>query len=189
MRLGKTAVFLLLAAVGVCAIGSGAIGCGPLAAETPDLSGTWKLNEEASTVDPAVVFAGLGGSAGVPRTLYVTHARNGTVIIGSDMNTSHARTYEPGRDSRSPLGGEVVAMTSRWDGATLVAEGVDTASQDGLREALTKSSDGTTLTVEIQVTIGTEVSSSLLVYEASTTEPSCVEWPTPCKDFSGNATP
>ena len=155
-------------------------------AQVPELSGSWKLAEPASESGPS--FAGLGGNAGVPNKLYVTQAANGTIIIGSDMNTSHARTYAPGAVNRSPLGGEVVSITSRWDGATLVAEGQDTASQNGLRETLTKSPDGTTLTVEIGVTTETETSTSSLVYEASTTEPPCVEWPTPCKDFSANAT-
>ncbi len=184
MRIESGTISFLLLAVSAMAFRAMAIG-----AETPNLSGTWKLNESASTIDPAVVFTGLGGNAGVPRTLYVTHARNGTVIIGSDMNTSHARTYEPGAASRSPLGGEVATMMTLWDGATLVAEGHDAASQDGLRESMTRSNDGTTLTVEIVVTTETGTSSSTLIYEAATVEPPCVEWPTPCKDFSANATP
>ena len=182
MRIRGAKCSVLLLAAGAMAFSAGAI-----CAETPDLSGTWKLDEGASTIDPGVVFTGLGGHAGVPRTLYVTHARNGTVIVGSDMNTSHARTYEPGAASRAPLGGEAATMTTFWDGATLMAEGLDIASQNGLRESLTRSKDGTTLVVEIVVTTDTGTSSSTLIYEASTAEPPCVEWPTPCKDFSGNA--
>ena len=44
------------------------------------------MNEGASTVNPAVVFAGLGGSAGIPRTLYVTHADTATVVPPSETD-------------------------------------------------------------------------------------------------------
>ena len=158
-------------------------------AQAPDLSGTWKLREEASDLQASIAYAGLGGNAGIPKTLYVTQAKNGTLIVGSDMNTSHARTYEPGAASRAPLGGETATMTTQLVGATLVAEGHDAASQNGLRESLTRSNDGTTLTVEIVVTTKTGTSSSTLIYKAATVEPPCVAWPTPCKDFSANETP
>ena len=160
-----------------------------LGAQTPNISGTWKLNESASAADPGVVFSALGGNAGIPMTLYVTQAKNGTVIIGSDMNTSHARTYIPGAMSSTPIGTGAVTVDSQWDGATLVAEGEDTASSSLIREELTLSTDGNTLTVTITVTKEGVESSSTLVYEKATAEAPCKEWPTPCKDWSANATP
>ena len=160
-----------------------------LGAQTPNVSGTWKLNEGASATDPAVAFSALGGNAGIPRTLYVTQAKNGTIIIGSDMNTSHARTYVPGDKSSTPIGTGAVTIESEWDGSTLVAEGEDTASSSLIREELTLSADGNALTVTIRVTKEAVESSSTLVYEKATAEAPCKEWPTPCKDWSANATP
>lgn len=155
-------------------------------AQTPDLSGTWKLNAEESTVDPAVAYAGLGGNAGIPVTVYVTQARNGTVIVGSDMNTSRARTYRPGAESRAPLGNGDITMTSRWEASTLVSEGRDAESGDALREALSLSTDGESLRVEITVTTNNETSSSTLVYDQARRESACEDWPTPCKDWSAH---
>lgn len=152
-------------------------------AQVPDLSGTWKLNEGASKADPAVTFAGLGGHSVIPVTLYVTHAKNGTVIIGSNMNTSHARTYKPGGESLAPLGSGEVTTVSRWDGGTLVAEGQDASAKLGLRETLTLSADGNSLVVAITLTTATEEHTSRLVYTKSSSEPPCEDWPTPCKSW------
>ena len=55
MKVRSRATSFLLVAVSV------ANGAMAFAAEAPDLSGTWKLDESASTIDPAVVFTGLGG--------------------------------------------------------------------------------------------------------------------------------
>ena len=157
--------------------------------QTPDLSGTWKLNEEASTVDPAVAYAGLGGNAGVPVTVYVTQAKNGTVIVGSDMNTSRARPYRPGGESQEPLGNGKITMTSRWEAGTLVSEGRDGESGSTLREMLSMSPNGESLRVEISVTSDDGTSSSTLVYDQATRESACEEWPTPCKDWSAHESP
>ena len=170
--------------IGVAALAAVAAG-----AETPDLSGTWKLEEDASTIDPAVAYAGLGGNAGVPVTVYVTQAKNGTVIVGSDMNTSHARTYRPGGESRAPLGNGNIAMTSRWDAGTLVSEGRDVESGNALREVLSLSASGESLRVEISITTNDETSSSTLVYDQATRESPCEDWPTPCKDWSAHERP
>ena len=158
-------------------------------AQTPDLSGTWKLNEEASTVDPAVAYAGLGGNAGVPVTVYITQAKNGTVIVGSDMNTSRARTYRPGGKSQAPLGNGRITMTSRWEAGTLVSEGRDAESGSALKEVLSMSPDGRSLRVEISVTSDDETSSSTLVYDQARRESACEDWPTPCKDWSAQESP
>ena len=153
-----------------------------VSAQTPDFSGTWKLNRDASTIDTAVPYSGLGGNAGVPTTLYATHARNGTLIVGSDMNTSHARTYRPGGQSTAPLaeGGEVV-MRSAWSGDTLVSEGTDDASQSRLREALTRNGDSLTVVITISTNDDTKIST--LIYGTSDSEPPCRQWSTPCKTW------
>ena len=175
-RIRLATICLGIAALSVVAAG----------AQTPDLSGTWKLNKSESRVDPAVAFAGLGGNAGVPVTVYVTQARNGTVIVGSDMNTSRARTYRPGGESRAPLGNGDITMTSRWETSTLMSEGRDAESGSALREALSLSTDGESLRVEITVTADNETSSSTLVYDQARRESACEDWPTPCRDWSAH---
>ena len=159
-----------------------------LGAQTPDLSGTWKLSVADSSPHPGVAYSGLGGNAGIPVTLYVTHAKNGTIVIGSDMNTSHARTYIPGSQSSTPIGTGAITVDSKWEGTTLIAEGEDTTAESQIREELTLSDNGDTLTVTIHITKLTSTLSTL-VYTKSTVESPCKEWPTPCKDWSANATP
>ena len=154
------------------------------AAQHPDLSGTWKLDRAASRIDPTVPYSGLGGNAGIPASLYVTQARNGTLIIGSDMNTSHARTYKPGTATAAPLAeGGTAAMASRWDGETLISQGRDAATSTALREALRLASDGETLQVDLAITNAEGEHQSRLVYIRAARESPCKEWPTPCKDW------
>ncbi|MEE2776073.1 MAG: hypothetical protein VYE73_04840 [Acidobacteriota bacterium] len=157
----------------------------PLAsAQAPDLSGTWKIDRGASKIDAGGSYAGLGKSAGVPATLYVTHARNGTVIVGSDVNTSHARTYRPGAASTSPLpaGGDM-AMRSRWDERRLVAEGRDDSSHSRLEEILSLDDEGRRLAIRITWTTPDGNRTAALVYTRSEREAPCKQWPTPCKDW------
>jgi hypothetical protein len=63
-----------------------------LLAQVPDYGGTWKLNRDASRIADGVGITELG-AAGAPPTLYISQAANGTVVIGSDINESHARTF------------------------------------------------------------------------------------------------
>jgi outer membrane protein assembly factor BamB len=153
----------------------------PPPAPTPDLSGTWKLDAARSTVVTATL-AGLIKS-GAPEVLHITHAANGTVIVESQINESHARMFKPGAKTTTPMWptGSVTA-TSRWDGRTLVSEG----RQEGagaavpLRETFALSADGKTLTVSIQFE-GPEKSDSMFVYTRTSSVGSCKTWPTPCK--------
>lgn len=175
------------AAIAILALGLVAAAA---AAQESDLSGTWKLDRSASTIDAAVALAGLGGNAGIPGTLYVTQARNGTVIVGSDMNTSHARTYRAGRSHPAPLadGGEI-EMTAQWARGSLVAEGLAEDRGIAIREAFTLAPEAGALRVEITVTTKDGEAWSRLVYVAATAESPCQEWPTPCKDWSQLARP
>ena len=170
----------LVAALVLVAVAAGA--------RAADLSGTWKLDREASRIEEGVAYAGLGGNEAIPRTLYVTQASNGTVLVGSDMNTSHVRTYLLDRETRAPLAnGEVTMLSRRQDGA-LVSEG-ETPSGATLRETVSRADDGSRLTVEIEQTTGEGARSARLVYRRADREDPCQDWPTPCRDWSELASP
>ncbi|HYB97390.1 MAG TPA: hypothetical protein VEC39_20630 [Vicinamibacterales bacterium] len=159
-----------------------------VSAQTPDFSGTWRLDEAKSKV---VATAGIIGliPAGAPRTLHITHPANGSVVIESQINEAHVRIYKPGRETSTPAGqGGAVTMTSRWDGRTLVSEGAMKAPNGDIttvREVIALGADGKTLTMEVTTTpVGqAEKVSSSLVYTKTTDVGPCESWPTPCKRF------
>jgi hypothetical protein len=124
-------------------------------AQTPDYSGTWKLNAAASQITKGTGITGLG-AGGAPPTLYISQAANGTVVVGSDINESHARTFK-------------------------VSEGPLTSEAVGVKETLSMSSDGQTLTVTVTAApAGSEVT-SVLVYTKTQSDGPCEKWPTPCR--------
>ena len=153
----------------------------PPPAPTPDFSGTWKLDPARS----AVASATLPGliKSGAPQVLHITHAANGTVIVESEINESHARVFRHGATISTPMWPTgTVTATSRWDGRTLVSEG----RQEGagaavpLKETFALSADGKTLTVTVTFE-GPEKSESAFVYTRTSSVGSCKTWPTPCK--------
>jgi len=146
-----------------------------LMAQTPDLSGTWKLNAAASQVVHNVGLTGLG-AGGAPRTLYVTQAANGMLTVGSDVNESMARAYAVGGESTVPLAdGRKLTAPTRWTGRTLVTEGA------GVKESMALSPDGQTLTVTVTLTTPAGPATSMLSYAKTLTEDPCRAWPTPCR--------
>jgi len=128
-------------------------------AQAPDYSGTWKLNPDASQITKGTGITGLG-AGGAPPTLYISQAANGTVVIGSDINESHARTFR-------------------------VAKGALTNEAAGVRETLSLSADGQMLTVQVFVgsaagSSGSEAASRLVYRKVQSDDP-CEQWPTPCR--------
>ena len=130
-----------------------------LVGQTPDYSGTWKLNRSASQITAGTGIAGLG-AGGAPPTLYISQAANGTVVIGSDINESHARTFR-------------------------VATSAITNEAGGVKETLSMSADGQTLTVKVTATPAQgraeSVLTSTLVYTKVQSDDPCEKWPTPCR--------
>ena len=120
-------------------------------AQAPDHSGTWRLNREASQISKGAGLTGLG-AGGVPPTLYVAQAANGTAVVGSDINESAAKLYQV-------------------DTKGLVLE------RDGTMEHLSLSGDGKTLTVRITAAAG----STTLVYTKTNAVAPCEQWPTACR--------
>ena len=159
-----------------------------VAAQAPDLSGTWQIDETKSTIIPTAGIIGLI-PAGAPRTLHITQPANGTVVIESQINEAHVRIYKPGRETSTPAGqGGAVTMTSRWEGRALISEGAMKAPNGDtttIREVVRLGADGKTLMMEVTTTpVGqTETVSSRLVYTKITDVGPCEKWPTPCKRF------
>ena len=148
------------------------------------LDGTWKLDEAKSKV---VATAGIIGliSAGAPKTLHITQPANGSVVIESQVNEQHVRIYKPGRETSTPAGqGGAVTMMTKWAGTSLESEGAmkapngDTTS---VREVLSLSADGKTLTVGVTTETAAGKASSTLIYTKITDVGPCETWPTPCK--------
>ena len=152
---------------------------------TPNLAGTWRLDEAKSKV---VATAGIIGliSAGAPKTLHITQPANGSLVVESQINEAHVRIYKPGRETSTPAGqGGTVTMTSKWEGKSLVSEGALKAPNGdttAIREVVSLSADGKVLTMEV-TTSSAEKASSTLVYTKITDVGPCETWPTPCKRF------
>lgn len=170
-----------------------------LTAQSPDFSGTWRLDDANSKV---VATAGIIGliSAGAPKTLHITQPANGTVVIESQVNEAHVRIYKPGRESSTPAGqGGAVTMTTKWEGKSLVSEGALKAPNGDtttVREMVSLSADGKVLTMEVSTfakasadqsasakASADQGASSTLVYTKIMDVGPCETWPTPCKRF------
>ena len=155
-----------------------------LHAQAPDFSGTWQLDGSRSTIVASAAYFGLI-PAGAPQTLHITQPANGTVAIESQINEGHSRLYRPGGKTSTPAGqGGTIAVTSKWDGRSLVAEGTQQAPSGAsidVKEVIALSADGKTLTVEVTTTAAGEKNTSTAVYTRTLDVGPCEKWPTPCK--------
>ncbi len=153
-----------------------------LSAPAIDFSGTWKIDAARSTIT-AATLPGLI-KAGAPQVLHITHAANGTIIVESQINESHARVFKPGRETTTPLWptGSITA-TSALEGRELVSDGTQevTGGVVRVRETFALSADGKTLTVTVAIGGPGEKTVSTFVYTRQTAAESCKAWPTPCK--------
>lgn len=155
--------------------------------QTPDFSGTWKLDEARSRVSAKTRLVGLSGTE-APPTLHVMQPKNGTLVVESHIRQSQARLYIPdGKTSTPVLIGEVgtITMTSRWEGLTLASEGTREFSSRPpmeVTEVYGLSADGRTLEVEVTIADGDDKSTSLMRYTRASTLGPCESWPTPCKE-------
>ena len=160
---------------------AGAIGSVSAFAQTPDLSGTWRLNLKASQVTAGAGLAGLD-RGGTPNTIYVTQAANGTLTIGSDHNQGLARAYMVGGESAIPAAPSgTVTVATRWEGRTLVVESTSAAPPGALKERLALDADGQTLTVTVTTSTADVGRTTTLVYTKTQVEAPCRNWPTPCR--------
>ena len=152
-----------------------------LSAQTPDFSGTWRLDYDASQFTPPVFSHGRGGTSA--ESLYITHTANGTLTVGIETNGAQAWVYKVGGE-RDILWGQEGSLTvvPRWDGRRLVVEGSrDTAGvTEYLREIFSLSADGQTLTVEITTTTPGGPHTNSVVYTKGHSVGPCEAWETPC---------
>jgi hypothetical protein len=150
----------------------------------PDLSGTWKLDPARSRVSTEPGWPGLIG-AGAPDRLHITQAANGTIVVESEINESHARIYRPGGRSSTPVAQtSTITMTSRWEGRALASEGSLTPPSGDpsvVKERLALSEDGGVLTVEISRAAPGGANASTLTYVRTDVVDPCDKWSTPCK--------
>lgn len=158
-----------------------------VAAQVPGFSGTWKLDPQRSRIAADAGFAGLI-AAGAPEALHVTQPANGTLIVESEINEGHVRVYTPESKSSTPVGqGGSITMTSKWEGRALVSEGAQespagtTTTVKQVREVISLSADGGTLTIEVTTSASSEKHASTLVYTRTQNVGPCESWPTPCK--------
>lgn len=158
--------------------------------QTPDFGGTWQLDDARSQVSVDAPLAGLIG-AGAPGTLHITAPANGTLVVESEINESHSRLYVPGTHTTTPIflgDAGTITMMTRWDGPTLVSEGVRESSSAGgeirVKETYALDADGQTLELDITISNADGPSSSKLRYTRIDDVGPCESWPSPCKDFS-----
>lgn len=156
----------------------------PAGAQPLDLSGTWQLDTARSRIVDAAGLAGLIAS-GAPETLHITRAANGTVVVESRINESHARIYTPAAQSSTPVGqGGHIRTTSRIKDRALISEGTRedaTGVATAVREVLALSADGAVLTIEVRTTPPAGAQTSTFVYTRRRSVGPCHTWPTPCK--------
>jgi len=161
-----------------------------VSAQTPDFSGTWRLDASRSDVD---LNAPLDGIAAMDEkeTLHVIQPANGTLLLESSTRSSQARLYRPGHEvSNRILLGEPGTMTlhSRWDGDKLESEGLrsfKTSDKPSVKVTEVILLSGESLTIEIEFAHPEGARSSKLVYRRETSLGPCEKWPSPCKRPGG----
>lgn len=152
----------------------------PVRAQRPDFSGMWTLDRDASEFNPPAFSGGRGG-ADIGR-LFITHAKNGTLVIGAETNASKAWSYTPGRELSIPVGRDTTMMVaSRWEGTQIVVEGRQGDMQ--MREVMSLSLNAEILTIEVTTTTPEGHTMNRLVYTKDLPVGPCEDWAMPCKDF------
>ena len=152
-----------------------------VAAQAPNFSGYWTLDRDASDITPPAFSGGRGG-ASIDR-LFVTHAANDTLIVGTETNGLKAWSYTPGTEGSIPVGRDTtMRVRSRWDGTRLVAEG--TQGDMRMHEVMTLSDDGNRLTIVVTTTTPDGETTNTLVYLKNQPVGACESWARPCKDFT-----
>lgn len=150
-------------------------------AQTPNFSGFWTLDREASDITPPAFSGGRGG-ASIDR-LFIIHAANDTVVIGTETNGLKAWHYTPGREGTIPVGRDTtMRAASRWEGERLVAEG--TRGDMRMHEVMTLEDGGRRLTIEVTTATPEGVTSNRLVYLKDQPVGACENWAMPCKEFT-----
>ena len=150
-------------------------------AQAPNFSGYWTLDRDASDFTLPAFAGGRGGDA--INRIFVTHAANGTLVIGTETNGLKAWSYIPGREVEIPVGRDTTMMaTAHWKGNRIVTEGV--RGDMSMREVMTLSADGERFTIEATTTTPEGTTINRLEYVKGRPVGTCRTWATPCKDFT-----
>ena len=166
----------------VFVVGLLATAVSPVAAQMPDFSGMWTLDRDASQFT-APAFSGGRGGDDIDR-LFITHAANGTLIIGTETNGLKAWSYTPGRELSIPVGRDTnMLVASRWGGSgeVLIAEGRQ--GDMTMHEVMSLSPDRRTLIIQIRTTTPEGETNNRLVYTLGQPVGPCEAWAMPCKQF------
>ena len=159
---------------------------GLASAQSPDFSGMWTLDREASDFT-APAFSGGRGGDDIDR-LFITHAANGTVIVGAETNGLKAWSFTPGLELTIPVGRDTtMEVASRWEGDRLVAEG--TRGDMTMHEVMSLSPDGGTLTIEVTTGTPEGETRNRLVYRSDRPVGACETWAMPCREFPQDVPP
>ena len=170
----------------VLAVALSALVALPAGAQTPDFSGTWRLDRDASDIPERGAgprggrggrpgrrggrFGGPGGFGGPAATLVVTQSADLLAIEQQTPRGNRSVSYrlDGGESTSAGPRGDLVT-TSSWDGATLLTVGtmeISTPRGDfsmDIIEQRSLSADGRTLTVEsVRMLPFGEVSSTLV---------------------------
>ena len=146
----------------------------------------WTLDENASAYT-APAFSGGRGGADIGR-LFITHAANGTLVIGPETNGRKAWSYIPGRELAVPVGRDTTMLVrSRWEGQRIVAEGSQGDME--MHEVMTLSPDGSTLTFEVTTRTPEAETLNRLVYTKDQPVGRCENWAMPRKEFPEHIAP
>ena len=87
----------------------------PAVAQHPDFSGMWTLDADASDFTAPAFSGGRGGDD--TGRLFITHAANGTVVIGAETNGMKAWSFTPGKELTIAVGRDTtMRAASRWEG-------------------------------------------------------------------------
>ena len=152
----------------------------PAVAQHPDFSGMWTLDADASDFTAPAFSGGRGGDD--TGRLFITHAANGTVVIGAETNGMKAWSFTPGKELTIAVGRDTtMRAASRWEGDRLVAEG--TQGDMTMHEVMSLSADGKVLTIDVTTTTPTGETRNRLVYTMEPPVGPCKQWAMPCKDF------
>jgi len=138
------------------------------AAQTPDFSGNWQLDREASEINTLDGLTGFNNPA--PDRLYISQTRSGNLILATREPGAQPRTYVLGGETWLPAPddpAQKMMMQSRVRGLALVTQGYTRVDGEtiSLQEILAIDQYGRTLTLQVTTSRSGEVLTNNLIYK------------------------
>jgi len=137
-------------------------------AQTPDFSGSWELDREASQINTLDGLTSFNNHA--PDRLYITQTRDGNLIMATREPGAQPRTYVFGGETWLPAPddpNQKMMMQSRVRGLSLVTQGYTRVDGQtiSLQEILAINQYGTILTLRVTTSRGDESETNNLIYK------------------------